>query len=242
MIPKKIHYCWFGKKPLPALTLNCIKSWRKNLPDYEIIEWNESNFNVNKFEFTKEAYASKKYAFVSDVCRLHVLYKYGGVYLDTDMEILKPLDFISKNFVIGFEEKNFVAAGIIISPKENYFIGSIIEKYKFLSFNESISNLKSITIPKIITNELIKKGLILNNISQTIDKDIHVYSSEYFYPLNYFTGKLTIKKNTYSIHHYESSWMTAKQKTTNKVKTFLISIFGTTIISKITQLVKGNAN
>ena len=94
MIPKIIHYCWFGRNPLPALTLKCIESWNTHLPDYEIIEWNEDNFDVNQFSFAKDAYDSKKYAFVSDVCRLYVLSKYGGIYLDTDMEILKPLDFI----------------------------------------------------------------------------------------------------------------------------------------------------
>lgn len=241
MIPKIIHYCWFGRNPLPALTLKCIESWNTHLPDYEIIEWNEDNFDVNQFSFAKDAYDSKKYAFVSDVCRLYVLSKYGGIYLDTDMEILKPLDFINNYFVIGFEDQNYVAAGILISPIESDFIKLILNKYENLSFNNSLLNLKEITIPKIMTNELIKKGLVLNNKTQNIEETIHVYSSEYFYPLNYFTGKLEKTDKSYTIHHYDSSWMSKREKRINKLKIFLISIFGVKIVSKITQIIKRNA-
>lgn len=240
MIPKKIHYCWFGKSSLPIIALKCIASWKKHMPEYEIIEWNEDNFDVNQFTFTKEAYISKKYAFVSDVCRLYVLHNEGGIYLDTDMEILKPLDCITNNLVIGFEEKKFIAAGIIISPSNHNFIKSIVEIYKTLSFSQYASNLKEVTIPKIITKELVTKGLILDNKNQVIDQTISIFSSDYFYPLNYFTGELIITEKTYSIHHYESSWMTSREKTINRVKTILISIFGLNFFTKITQVIKRN--
>ena len=105
MIPKIIHYCWFGRNPLPPLALECIASWRKFLPDYEIKEWNEDNFDVNSIPYTAEAYRQKKYAYVSDYARFCILYQYGGIYFDTDVEVIKPLnDIIAKGNFMGFEQ------------------------------------------------------------------------------------------------------------------------------------------
>ncbi|UOK43164.1 MULTISPECIES: glycosyltransferase family 32 protein [Flavobacterium] len=238
MIPKKIHYCWFGRGPLSDLTLKCIESWKKFLPDYEIIQWNEDNFDVNSYTFSKEAYEARKYAFVADICRLDVLHKFGGIYLDTDMELLKPLSIISPNFISGFEDSKYVGAGIIISPKEDKFVTSVLEKYRELSFNKCIDKLREYTIPKIFTDELVKYGLKLDNTKQVLNDSVIIYPSEYFYPLNYFTGKLSITEKTMTIHHYDSSWMSSGQKTIMKLKIFLISIFGTSIISKIIRRIK----
>lgn len=242
MISKKIHYCWFGRNPLPKLTLMCIESWKKYLPDFEIIEWNEDNFDIDLFSFTKEAYEAKKYAFVSDVCRLYVLNKFGGIYLDTDMEILKPFDLLETKFLIGFEDINYVNAGIIFSTKENHFLKVLLEKYQRINFNDYINKLSDITIPKIVTDELISMGLVLNNKYQVLNNEIEVYPSEYFYPLNYFTGKKEVTTKTIAIHHYDSSWMTSKQKKIYKIKTFLISIFGSKFITYLITIVKSNVS
>lgn len=238
MIPKIIHYCWFGGKPLPELTLKCIDSWKKHLPEYKIIEWNESNFDVNKYQFTKEAYSDQKHAFVADVCRLEVLNEFGGIYFDTDMELIKPINNLKNFLVLGFEDINFVAAGIIICDKNNSFVQKILDFYSKESFASNINKLKGLTIPKLITDELIKKGLILNNTFQTLEDNIEIYPSDYFYPLNYFTGKTIKTDNTVAIHHYDSSWMTEKEKNLNKTKVFLIRIFGEKIIFSLIRFFK----
>lgn len=238
MIPKKIHYCWFGRGPLSDLTLKCIESWKKFLPDYEIIQWNEDNFDVNSYSFAKEAYEAKKYAFVADVCRLEVLNKCGGIYLDTDMEVIRPITNVTDEIIFGFEDVEFVNTAIIIAPKHHEFLIEILDIYKEIDFKENLKKLSDITIPKIVTKNLLKKGLILNNESQVVRKSIKIYSSEYFYPLNFFTGKLNITEKTLTIHHYDSSWMSSGQKTVMKLKFFLISIFGTSIISKIIRRIK----
>lgn len=238
MIPKTIHYCWFGGNPLPELTLKCIASWRKYLPEYNIIEWNESNYDVNKNIFTKEAYINKKYAFVSDFCRLEILFLFGGIYLDTDMELIKTFVNRENQLVLGFEDINYVAAGIIMCKKNEQFIYQLMNFYKNKSYNENINNLSEITIPKLITTELKKKGLILNNNYQLIENNISIYPSEFFYPLNFFTGKTVITKNSVAIHHYESSWMSNKDIKLNKLKVLLIRIFGLELIDNLKRLIK----
>lgn len=239
MIPKKIHYCWFGGKPLSELTLKCIDSWKKYLPDYEIIEWNEGNFDINQNDFSREAYENKKFAFVSDVCRLFVLQEYGGIYLDTDMEIIQPIDsVINDKVVLGFEHIDYIAAGIIVAPKEDLFIQKILNEYKDVKFPKNLDDLKEITIPKIITNQLVIQGLKLNNNFQTINAKIDVFPSDFFYPLNFFTGKTNTTQNTLAIHHYESSWMSNKQKSKVKFKIFLINIFGEKFVSSCFKFFK----
>ena len=129
-IPKVIHYCWFGKNPLPELAVKCINSWKKYCPDYEIIEWNENNFDLNSVTYVKEAYEAKKWAFITDYVRLFVLYEYGGVYMDTDVELLKPIDsFLTLDAFSGFESSNAVPTGIISSRKNFKFIKELLDYY-----------------------------------------------------------------------------------------------------------------
>jgi len=135
MIPKIIHYCWFGRNPLPSLAVKCINSWKKYLPEYEIKEWNESNFDVEKYRFAKEALDCKKYAFVSDVCRLYVIEKFGGIYMDTDVEVLKPLDcFLHHTAFSGFENDSFVPTGIMASVKGGVWANEMLAYYDNRSF------------------------------------------------------------------------------------------------------------
>jgi mannosyltransferase OCH1-like enzyme len=235
MIPKKIHYCWFGRNPLSELTLRCIQSWKKFLPDYEIIEWNEDNFDVNLIMFTKEAYENKKFAFVSDVCRLFVLNQFGGIYLDTDMEIIKELDIIDNNMILGFEDMKYVNCGIIIAPINHVFINKLYKSYEKLSFSTHLNDLKAITIPNIISRELSDQGIVLNNKFQIIN-NIKIYPSDYFYPFNYFTGKTQKTNNTLTIHHYASSWLPKSRIVLNELKYKLIFVFGENRVNKWIEL------
>ena len=200
MIPKIIHYCWFGGKKKPNSVLKCIKTWKKLLPDYEIKEWNEQNFDVNRLSFTQEAYQAGKYAFVSDVCRLYALLTEGGIYFDTDVEVIRNFDdLLSSEAFIGLEdEKNKrVGTSVIAAAQGNEFILQFYNYYKNTSFilNDGSYNTRPNTI--VISNLLkVKTGL-----------DITVYPVDYFSPIDYESKRLLITPRTYSIHHFTGTWL-----------------------------------
>ena len=212
MIPKIIHYCWFGRKPLPVFAKKCISSWEKYLPDYEIKEWNEDNFDVNIISYTKEAYIARKYAFVSDYARLWILYNYGGIYFDTDVEVIRSMDdIILKGSFMGFEYNRdyLVNPGLGISaiPKLSLY-KELLDIYDNLHFNQ----LNPVTIVTITTRTFEKYGLSKINRTQKI-ADIIIYPTDYFAPKDLKTKLLKITSNTYSIHHYDASWITPSIKT-----------------------------
>lgn len=200
-IPKIIHYCWFGNNPKNEIINMCIESWRRFLPDYEIIEWNESNYDINSNSFTKQAYDNKKWAFVSDFVRLKALYEYGGVYLDTDTEITSNIDeFLNNESFIAFESDNIVACGILGSSKNNAFVKRLMQYYENKKFVKDNGELDTKAIPRIITDILVEEyDLNPNNTSQVIGDGIHVYPKENFYMID-------SKYNNYSVHHYNGSW------------------------------------
>lgn len=222
-IPKIIHYCWFGRGELPSLIKKCIKSWGKYLPDYEIKEWNEDNFNININEYVRQAYDAKKYAFVSDYARFYILYNYGGIYMDTDVEVIKTLDdLLNDEMFAGFEGKEGVNPGLILgSVKGTSLIREILDSYKNRIFINEDGSLNNTTVVKYTTDILIEHGLILNNKKQVI-KNMVIYSSDYFCPLDYSNNKLEITKSTYTIHHYSESWHTPSEKFKTRIK----QIFG----------------
>lgn len=229
MIPKIIHYCWFGHNPLPPLALECIASWRKFLPDYEIKEWNEDNFDVNAIPYTAEAYRQKKYAYVSDYARFCILYQYGGIYFDTDVEVIKPLnDIIAKGNFMGFEQDpdgentpgryapRFcfdVALGLGFGmTKGHQFMKELMDYYKNLTFDGADMSPWLKTIVAHTTELLCKKGLRNVKGIQTVD-DITIYPSEYFAPINPISRRLHITDNTRTIHRYMASWSQQTSKT-----------------------------
>lgn len=223
MIPKVIHYCWFGGNPLPKSAQKCIASWRKYLPDYEIKEWNESNFDVNIIPYTAEAYKAKKYAFVSDYARFWILYKYGGLYFDTDVEVIKNMDdIIDKGPFMAFEDVSDgiypIAPGLVMgaSPKMD-FLEHIIGIYnqKSFEFGRGMDNIVTLT-----TDIFIKKGLLQNNKLQKV-YDYIIYPVDYFCPLCKSTGKMTITENTCGIHWYDGTWLSPKQKLAMWIKMHL---------------------
>jgi len=224
MIPKVIHYIWLGKNPTPKVFDKCLKSWQKYCPDYQIKRWDETNLDLNKYKFALDAYNAKKYAFASDVFRTDILYNEGGIYLDIDVELIKPIDQILKDAdcVMGFETSNLLNPGLLIAskPKNNDLL-NILRSYESLTFD--INNLTNLTVCEIFSNYYNKLGLEKTNKSQQI-KNTFFYNSQYFSPIDVITNKKNITKNTYSIHWYNASWYNSKQKFKNKLKRFLNTI------------------
>lgn len=214
MIPKIIHLCWFGKGEYPLEMLTCLDSIKVFLPDYEIIIWNEDNFDINTYRFSMEAYQEKKYAFVSDVCRLYALNKYGGIYLDTDVEILKNLDaFLIHDFFCGFESDKLISTALLGSIKTNPVLESFLNMYKSKSFYRKHLYKKYYTTPNTITitKDFVKRGLKLNNKRQKLETaGIVIYPQRFFSPKDSKTGELSITSDTHTIHHFSGSWIQGK--------------------------------
>ena len=276
MIPKIIHYCWFGGNPLPDLAVKCIDSWKKYCPDYEIKRWDESNFNLNCCDYVKEAYRAKKWAFVSDYARFKVLYDEGGLYFDTDVELIKPIDdilargpfmgveigqpiderlqakidavmpdidadtFMEENSRTGeettsdcraaalelacdqsgaTEELDRVASGSSVAPGLGLAANpglalyrKILDYYEKSHFIMSDGSLNQITVVMYTTEYLKRYGLKQPVISVQKVADIYVYPADYFCPMDYETGEITLTENTRSIHHYMASWFNPHEK------------------------------
>ena len=233
IIPKVIHYCWFGKKPLPALAMKCIQSWKKYFPDYEIKEWNEDNFDVNAIAYTREAYKAKKYAFVSDYARFWILYNYGGLYFDVDVEIIKPMDhIISQGAFMGFENNGMesedmadaylgVNPGLGLGAPANMDIyKEIVEYYRSESFCTADGKMNLTTVVTRVTNLLVAKGLQQTNQRQEVE-GILVYPHEYFCPIRTTDSQMNISPNTVSIHHYAASWTTMTHRVLRRLVLFI---------------------
>jgi len=212
-IPKIIHYCWFGPKPIPELELRCIESWKKFLPDYEFNFWNEKTYNLEKSNrYVKGAYQSKYFAFVTDYVRLDVMNKFGGVYLDTDIELLSSIDsFLDNEAFTGFENKTSVAAGIIGCKKGNVVIQQMLEHYDSIEFIDSNNNFNITTICSVLMNFIEKEGFEYRNSNQNL-KNIRIYERENFYPKKMNDGSYRVTNKAISIHHYSGSWLTPRQK------------------------------
>ncbi len=220
MIPKIIHYCWFGRNPLPPLAVKCIESWKKYLPDYEIKEWNEDNFDVNIIPYTAEAYRAKKYAFVSDYARFWILYHEGGLYFDTDVEVIRPLDdIIERGPFMGCETDGDsddslirVAPGLGLGVTQGLSLyKNFMAIYDGLHFQKTDGSYNQKTIVQYATEVLFNYGLENKPGIQNVG-GVFVYPSEYFCPRNIVSKKMHITINTRTIHHYMSSWRDKKKK------------------------------
>lgn len=208
MIPKRIHYCWFGGGDLPEMAKKCIASWQKYCPDYEIVRWNEQNFDVQQIPYIKEAYEAKKWAFVSDYARFKILYEQGGVYLDTDVELIKPLDEILQKggFMASESEYCQVAAGLgIAAPAGLPLYREILEDYENSRFFRPDGTKDLTTVVTRITKILEGHGLVHKDVIQEV-AGIVVYPKTYFCPYDYHSKKLRCTENTYAIHYYADSW------------------------------------
>lgn len=212
MIPKIIHYCWFGGKPLPKSAIKCINSWKKFFPDYEIKEWNESNFDVNMIPYTKEAYAAKKYAFVSDFARFWVLHKHGGIYFDTDVEVIRSMDdIIAKGAFMGYEKLttstqkcHYIAPGLgIACPNQHPLWLEILKIYcGFTNFDLKEQG----TVCSIISNLLSTHGAELSGRLVEF-MGCTIYPADYFCPQAMMGAPIELTENTRSIHHFDCTWL-----------------------------------
>lgn len=224
-IPKVIHYCWFGGKPLPKLAQHCIDSWKEYFPDYEIKQWDETNFNIKEVAYISEAYEHKKWAFVSDYVRFYVLYNYGGIYFDTDVEVIKPFDNIVKNGnFLGCEKKKnetdllSIAPGLCIGaePKLDIF-KELLEIYDNKHFVNLDGSYNMTTVVEYTTELMKKRGFCGNGLVEFVS-DIWIYPPEYFCPMDPWSGKIEIEEETYSIHYYTASWQSSYLRFKTKVK------------------------
>lgn len=228
MIPKVIHYCWFGRNPLPKLAEKCIDSWKHFFPGYEIKEWNEDNFDVNIIPYTKEAYEAKKYAYVSDYARFWILYNYGGLYFDTDVEVIKPLDDIIAAGPFMGCEKDYadlgrwpdVNPGVGLGISSGHpLIKELLDIYQTLSYYEENKNGTFKTIVDYTTELLAKHGLEAKNGIQKVD-GVFVYPKDFFNPLEHI-NQLHITDNTRSIHFFAGTWIGKKDRMKRKIANLL---------------------
>lgn len=237
-IPKTIHYCWFGNSEKPDIVKKCIESWKKILTEYEIIEWNEENFDININLYVKEAYDSKKFAFVSDYVRVYVLYNYGGIYLDTDVEVFKAFDDLLDNDSFwGYEQENYIATSTIGAKKENVLVKKLLDSYEDKKFLKEDGSMDDLTNVAIITKILEKYGLNKNGLYQEIKGIATFYPQTYFSPYDYINCRSLITENTYCMHHFYKSWLPISVRIKGKIKLFLSKIIGGNNIYKIRNLI-----
>lgn len=223
-IPKKIHYCWFGGNPLPEDAVKCIQSWKKYCPDYEIIEWNESNFDYRACDYAAEAYEAQKWAFVSDYARFAILYRYGGLYFDTDVELIRPIDdIVEKGPFFGMERTETEEEPVCVAPglgmgtiASHPIYQAILEVYQKLHFRNSDGTPNQTTIVKYTTDLLKKHGLKDSHHLSCVE-GIWIYPWEYFSPMDFYTGMLQTTQNTRSIHHYAATWLTPDELRAKKI-------------------------
>lgn len=239
MIPKVIHYCWFGNGEKSELVLKCIESWKKYCPDYEIKEWNESNYDVTKNRYMREAYEEKRWGFVPDYARIDIIYQNGGIYLDTDVEVVKRFDSVLDNeSFFGFEragEAYQINLGSGFGSVEgNEFLKQIRDYYENLSFRNIDGSLNLTPSPIINSQTFVESGYVLNNKLQTKAGNT-VYPYDYFAPLSWTNLKGETTKNTISIHHYNTSWLSDDEKKRRRIATIKHNIthFPNMIVQKL---------
>lgn len=205
-IPKIIHYCWFGQKKLPESAVRCMDSWKRMAPDFTLMRWDETNFDVNALTYTAEAYRAGKYAFVSDVARLHALYDYGGLYLDTDVELLRsPEELVADEATIGFESSGRLSTAAISAEKGNELIRDFLDSYRNISFLRPDGHPDLTPNTLRLTEFMTERGLVRNGKEQRVE-NFRVVPSEILSLLCQEDFRLEASNRTICIHHFESSW------------------------------------
>lgn len=242
-LPRKIHYCWFGGSPLGEMEVACIESWKKYLPDFDIVRWDESNFNVRCCDYVSEAYDSKKWAFVSDYARFKILFDNGGLYFDTDVELIKPIDdIIAAGPFMGFE-RDCPGSGNNVSSKTGYAVAVehglsvnpglglsanpgldlykiVLDSYDGDHFVKADGSFDKTTIVARVTDLLLHQGLEDVPGVQSV-AGVSIYPAEYFNPKDFATGKISLTENTRSIHHFDASWYSPAEKFEYRIATSL---------------------
>lgn len=253
MIPKVIHYCWFGNNPLPELAIKCINSWKKYLPDYEIKEWNENTFDVNSIKYTQQAYKRKKYAFVSDYARFWILYHHGGIYFDIDVELIKPLSPILKSGpYMGLETNNVMQTGIftgtdagvacapglgMATEKGMEFCKNMLDLYQTIEFIFPSGVINTKTVVSYTSEMLLKFGYDRSSNDIQECAGFKIYPREYFGPhIDRKTGKITLYPETYSIHHYAATWVDKKMVWKGRIVDVMLNVLPISAVKKIRKI------
>ncbi|MDO4283022.1 MAG: capsular polysaccharide synthesis protein [Clostridia bacterium] len=213
---KIIHYFWFGGNPLSELTKKCIETWKKYLPDFEIKAWNENNFDVNQCTFVKEAYEQKKWAFVADYARFKALEEYGGLYLDTDMEITADISkYLEHDLFLGCEDSKMINAAVVwAKEKNNKHIANIVKFYESMEKFNPTGDLYEMSVPRVLTSYFEKYGFNkeLEEVQVLDNNSAYIYPMEYFYPLSYDYQHNKFTENSCMIHHFDATWISKMEK------------------------------
>lgn len=234
LIPKKIHYCWFSGNPIPQELQKCIDSWKRFCPDYELVRWDESNYDIHKSPYMEQAYAYKKWGFIPDYARLDILYQHGGIYLDTDVELIRNLDeLLYQPAFCGVEKWGTVNfGGCSGAQPKNPVVKSVLDARETVPFINADKQLNLATCGYYETSPLVQHGLKVNGETQVIGNGrMTVYAAEFFHPFDYMSGETRVTKNTHSVHHFSGSWLgenaaAERQKTKKEFKTFLEKLEG----------------
>ncbi|HEY6143544.1 MAG TPA: glycosyltransferase [Flavobacterium sp.] len=241
MIPKIIHYCWLSNDKFPDIILKCLKTWKEKLPDYEFVLWDTKRINIEENIWVKQAFEAKKYAFAADYIRLHAVYNYGGIYLDTDVEVLKSFDdLLHLPYFIGTEGNGIIEAGAFGAEKKAKWLEDCLAHYDNKSFINSDGSFNTMTLPAIMMKQIqpnrkiieVSKEYIFQNSELLKDDNVlYLFPKEFFCAKNLGTGELENTLNTYAIHHFAMSWIPYKDKLLPNLKRKLMSVFGVKIIN-----------
>ncbi len=246
MIPKQIHFCWLSDEPYPTKIRQCVKSWKKYLPDYEIIKWDLNRFDINSAPWVKQAFEAKKYAFAADYIRFYALYNYGGIYLDSDVEVLKSFDPLLKlPYFVGNETSGTIEAAIMGAEKGCDWIGICLDYYEGRNFLSEKGEMDIRKLPEIMNQVInIYKPIIqlsgkedFNRISiDGMNDGVYVFPKDFFSPKIFDSRKIVITRNTYAIHHYQNSWFSTKAYLYYRIRTLIIIVFGYKFVRKLEAL------
>jgi len=241
MIPKKIHYCWLSGDEFPPLIQKCIATWKDKLPDYEFILWDSNKFNLDSNKYTKQAFEEKKYAFAADYIRLFALYHHGGIYLDTDIEVLKSFDgLLHLPYFIGTEGNEIIEAGVFGAEKGTDWVDDCLRFYDNKPFDKNKVN----TLPRVMMKQIQEKKSIkeLNNdilpkdVSYTNDNQLYMFPKDYFCAKNHSTGIIEKTNNTFCIHHFAMSWIPKEIIFLSNFKKYLMRVFGVKFITSVISM------
>lgn len=240
LIPPIIHYCWFGGAEKSTKVKKCIESWRRFLPEYQLIEWNEDNFDISSAnKYVQEAYKYKKYAFVSDYVRLHALRQKGGIYMDTDVEVLKNYNnLLGYSSFWGFEDDHYMASCVIGAQKADILVDTFYHHYDDKTFINADGSLNQITNTAVLSEIVKSMGIALNGTQQFINDNIAIFPKTYFSPYDYKNGDNFICEESYAIHHFSQTWLPWYVRYRRILKTKIMKIFGKKRIEKMIGLMK----
>lgn len=242
MIPKTINYFWFGHKDKPESVARCIDTWHCKMPGYKIIEWNEDNFDINCCKYVSQAYKAGKYAFVSDYARLYILYNYGGIYFDTDIEVINSFDDLLENrkMVLGFEDNHYVLTAFMAAEPNLSCVKDLLDEYERKVFITDNGKMDTLPNPVIVTKYMEKYGMKANGNRQTFGDGYEIYPVEVFSAYNIAFQRIEKDSTTRLIHHCMGSWQTRRDKVKPFIKSILVRVFGLEKFEKIKSCFRGN--